>query len=480
MRTIQRHFGRPGAISARAFAGIRFVKPNFLTSRYSAIWFLVFFVTTESYGLRMSSWGGLGTASLGWFGALQLLLIVVSLATVRKGFNYLLGAYRSKLGLAVLILAAVMPIYALIVTLGRGKFGSVVGIWEIFRNLMFMKALLPYFLFAYLVSRPQGLKTALDMLALHSVIAALAIPLVIFLQIETAVVLISTSDDDITRLFRAIFPTALLVAAGWLLLWSRYLVQGGLITLAASMVCLFATVIQLHRSTIIAVVAVLVFLLVQTLRLRGFSQTNRKRTLAGIAASILITAGYYGFFRLPTTSEFLMSAVDELLSSSGNAGHRTLIITNSFNYVFSETLGLGLGLDWKRVEDLEHYLYAAFVAGPTFDSSYANVIIVFGVPGVLLFVWMLFNLFLIGNLQSCSQTKPEECEVAFFLRPFLLYCAILGLASDIVMVSPNAVTFALVIVIAVQLAKLQRRGGGRKRAAWDDDARLRILGLRPL
>jgi hypothetical protein len=399
----------------------------------------------------------LGTASIGWFGALQLLLILVSLATVPKGFNYLVGTYRSKFGLPVLILAVVMPIYALIVTLGRGMFGSVVGIGETVRNLMFMKALLPYFLFAYLVSRPQGLKTALDMLALHSVIAALAITLVIVLQIETAVVSISTSDDDITRLFRAIFPNALLVAAGWLLLWSRYLVQGGLITLAASMVCLFATVIQLHRSTIIAVAAVLVLLLVRTPRVRGFSQINRKCALAGIAASILITSSYYVLFRSPTTSEFLMSALDELLSSSGNAGHRMLIITNSFNYVLSETFGLGLGLDWKLVDDLEQYLFAAFVAGPSFDSSYANVIIVFGVPGVLLFIWMLFNLFLIGNLRFCSQAEPEECEAVFFLRPFLLYCTIVGLASDIVMVSSNAVTFALVIVIAVRLAKLQRR-----------------------
>lgn len=419
-----------------------------------SLWFLIFFITTEGFGFRMNSWGGLGAASLGFFGVLQFLLVALSLATVPAGLNYLLRNRRTGVGLAVLFVS-LSPVYLILVTLTRGAFGSEVGLGELVRNLLQLKSFLLIFLFAYLVSRRNGLETALEMLAFYAVVTALSTIAIVLLQLDTAVVA-TTVSDDLTRLFRAIFPGALLVAAGWLLLFSRYLAQGGMINLVASLVCLGSVAVQSHRSVVLAMSVTLLVLVVQLIVIRGFKSSTRKLALGGLITSIFVVAAYYVLFISDIAITFLSSALLEAALFTGNAGHRLLIVANSFRYVFSDTLGFGLGLDWEGIEDFGAYLFESFAAGPTFDSSYANIIIVFGLPGMILYTWLFARLFSLGNLRHYSRHDLTQWISGFFLRPLLVYCLVVGFGTDLVLIAAQSTTFTLVIVIAVRLNEMQR------------------------
>lgn len=417
-----------------------------------AIWFFLFFVTTEGYGLRMESWGGASAGlNIGWFTFLQLSLNLLALVMLPKGFKSLLNGYRIHIGKAVFILAFVTPFYLFLLTFIKGAFGESLQLNEIVQNIMSMKSMLLFFLFANLISQPNGMKIAWDMLAFNALVAALVIILIIGLQLETAVVSVSTSED-VTRFFRAIFPTSLLVASGWLLFWSRYLARGGVAPLLASMICLFSTVIQLHRNTLIAVFVVLLFVFARLLFVNLKIRFTQRLTLIVVVGTIFSVAAYYALEVSPFITMYALSAFDEFSSLSGNAGHRFLIIFNSFDFVLN-SFGLGQGFYWERVEDLGEYLNASFIAGPTFDSTYANIIIVYGIPGMLLFLWIAIESFKTGNPKQSFFVSLLDKEISIFIRPFLVFCLVVGLGTDLVLFSSNAVIFAIFLLIVVQLKK---------------------------
>ncbi len=309
------------------------------------------------------------------------------------------------------------------------------------------------FLFANLTTRPDGVKIALNMLALNALIAAITIIAIIGLQIETAVVTVSQSED-INRLFRAIFPNALLVAAGWLLFWSRYLTRGGGFLLLASLICLFSTVIQMHRSTLLTAFVVLLFLFARMHLVRLGLHSLQKLVLTVIAGVILFVTAYYVIFVSSTAFLVASSAFVELFSLSGNSGHRALLVSNSLDYVL-DSFGFGVGLHWERVNDFDNYLYRSFVAGPTLDSTYANIIIVYGIPGMLLFLWISREIFKAGSLERWISLQTLEKEVTFFVRPFLVYCLGLGLGTDVAILSANSVVFVLYLIIVSLLQQQQ-------------------------
>lgn len=430
--------------------------PRNSTALHYAIWFLVFFVTTEGYGLRMESWGGVGGVFVGWFGVLQILLALVALVMLPKGLNDIIRGLRNPIGTPLLILAVAMPIYLFLLTiLNSSFFDGDINFSKIINNILMVKPVLLLFLFANLTSRPEGLKMASDMLALNALVAALVIIAIIALQIETAVVSVLLSED-LSRSFRAIFPASLLVAAGWLLFWSRYLNRGGGFMILASMICLIATVMQMHRSTLFAVIVVFVFLLARLYFVRLGIHSFRKWLLIVLVCAILFAPTYYIIAISPTALLIATSAFDELFSLSGNSGHRALLVANSFAFIMAR-LGFGVGFDWERIEDFGYYLHTSFVAGPTLDSTYANIIIVYGIPGIILFLWLASEIFKAGTLKQSKLLRPLDKEITFFIRPFLIYCLFLGLGTDIVLISPSSAIFALFLLIVNRLQKHQSK-----------------------
>lgn len=420
------------------------------------LWFLIYFVSTEGFGMRLNSWGGLGAASLGWFGALQIVVAAISVAAIAPGLNYLVRNRKSGIG-AVVLSVGLLPIYMVCVTLVRGILGFNVGLQDIFSSLIQLKLFLLIYLFAYLISRKDGFINSLRTMAFYALVSSIIIIVIVTFGIKTDVSQISTSAD-VTRFYRVIFPGAFLVAMGWLIFFYRYLFFGGSGNIAASLVCLGATVVQLHRSTLVAVCATIFMFAYWFVTTHRLTTITRKLILIGLSGVVALGAAHYLSLRSKLGLEYLLASISEVLGLTSNSGHRVNIVANSWNYIFSDTFGLGLGLDWDRIYDLGTYLRDAFVAGPTYDSTYANIIIVLGLPGVAIFVWLFCRLAGLTRWKYMTREERPAQMYALFLRSFLVYSLVIGLGTDIVFLSSASATFVLILVSAVRFQELQSNG----------------------
>jgi hypothetical protein len=160
-----------------------------------------------------------------------------------------------------------------------------------------------------------------------------------------------------------------------------------------------------------------------------------------------------------SASGYVTQSIEEVVGLSGNSGHRFNVIANAWSFIFFDTFGFGLGLDWDRTDDFAIYLEQAFAAGPTFDSSYANVIILLGLPGIALYFWLFLQIAGLTGSSATANDEQIERVFAMFLQPFIVYSVIVGFGADIVIVSPATVPFLLVIVMAVRLQELRSNKG---------------------
>ena len=389
---------------------------------------------------------------------MQMLVAILSVAAIVPGMKYLFRNRKTPIGSAVLMIS-LLPPYIILMTIARGAFGADVGFGELFRNLLQLKFFLLIYLFAYLISRKYGFENALQAMAIYALVSAVSILLIIAFDLKTAVAVSKTSLTDATRLFRMTFPGALLVAMGWLLYFSRFVSRGGIVNGIASIVCLAATISQLHRSTLASIAITILFLAYWVLTSAKATTTKRRWVLGGVFGILVIGAILYFSFSSGLAVDYVKSSLMEVTNSSGNYNVRTNLLINSWNYVIFDTFGLGLGLDWDQYEDLATLLEKSFTAGPTFDSSFANVLIVFGLPGVGLYIWLLLQLAGLTRSRNMARDEPLVWAFALFLRTFLVYCVFIGFGYDFVVISSGTATFLFVIVAAVRLQEIRSSTG---------------------
>ncbi len=201
-------------------------------------------------------------------------------------------------------------------------------------------------------------------MSVYSLVTAIAAVIIVAFQLETAVTKVGTSTD-VTRLFRVIVPGGLLMAAGWLLFLSKYLIFGNKNNILLSFVCLGATAIQLHRSILMAVSVTLAVVLC---RLFLVSQlTVRRRWRVAVLFTALIAGGaYYVIENVPSAVDFVLTSLGEASGLSANSGHRYYLVVNSWNYALSDTFELGLGFDWEQSRGLRTLSRVCFQFGSNF------------------------------------------------------------------------------------------------------------------
>lgn len=416
------------------------------------LWFLIYFVFTEGFGFRTSGWGGLGTSSLGWFGAMQLLVAGVSVVAIVPGFSHLIRWRCTKVGTLV-VAVSLIPLYLGVTTVLRMAAGSGAAISDIVAALIQLKFFLLIFLFAVLLSKPNGLQESTAMMAVYALISAVGIIVIAVFRIQTDVAIVSMSFD-VTRAFRVIYPGALLVATGWILFFSQYLVSGKVTDLGASLVCLAATVMQLHRGTLIAVVATIALFLFWIV---GSSRVvTAKQTWKALSFFVVLGAGtVYFVLHSGMAQAYLQASGSEVVGVSADFLHRLLLVWNSWSYVVSHTFGLGIGFKWAHVEDQWTYLNTAFVAGPTLDSTYANIVILLGIPGIALFVFLYACLAGMSKILRAARNDPFARMFGLFIGAFAAFSSLLGLTTDFALVANSAAVFMLILVMASRMQYLQ-------------------------
>ena len=419
-------------------------------------WFLIFFICTEGFALRGDSWGGFGTPSIGFFGISQLLLWIVSLIAVLPGLGVLVRHSKSNGGKLALAFGLI-PLYMCIVSFLGLLWGSEISLAGLFSTFVEMKFFLMFYLFVYLFSRPNGIEEAIHALAFNSVVLALSSFLLLIFELETAVTIVKESTN-ITRLFRVIIPGSILLAAGGYLFFCRFIVSGGVYNILFSLICMTANVAQMHRGVLVATFFGILVLIKWNVFDSNLMQLKRKIFVICFWSIIIFSGAILSFSSAGLVSEYLSANTTEILEFSSNFGHRIFLMINSWNYVISDTFGLGVGMVWEHVDDFAAYIFSSFIAGPTNDSSYANIIIILGVPGMLLFAQIFYTLSVFFRSLRKNFRDPFLGQMGLFLGVFLIHILFVSATSEIIFISNSAVIFSIFIALSFSLRNRVNRG----------------------
>ena len=424
--------------------------------RIKFFWFLLYFISTEGFALRGDSWGGFGTPSIGLFGISQLLLWLVSLIAVLPGLGVLVHHSKSNGGKLALAFGLI-PLYMYIVSVLGLIWGSEISLAGLFSTFVELKFFLMFYLFVYLCSKPNGIEKALDGLAFSSVVLSLSFLVIVIFDVETAVTAVKESSD-ITRLFRVIVPGSLLMAIGGYLFFSRFIVSGGVYNILFSFICMMANVAQMHRGVLIATFVSTLVLIKWSVFESNLMPLKRKIFVVCFWGVIIFSGSILSFSSGGLVSEYLSANTTEILEFSSNFGHRIFLVVNSWNYVISDTFGFGVGFVWEHVDDLEVYLFNSFNAGPTNDSSYANIIIILGVPGIFLFAGIFYTLSVFFKSIRANSRDPFLRGMGVFFGVVLIYILLVSTSSDIIFISNSTVIFSIFIALSFSLRHRVGRG----------------------
>jgi hypothetical protein len=132
------------------------------------------------------------------------------------------------------------------------------------------------------------------------------------------------------------------------------------------------------------------------------------------------------------------------MNNTGSASGLNNLVLNSFNYVLNNYLLICVGLNWERLTNFLFYLKYSFIAGPTFDSGYANIIITYGIIGLVFYFYLIFNLLKILNSIKLSNNNFVLAKTLKYLLIFIIFNSI---GSDNFLIYNSALLFSFLISI---------------------------------
>ena len=412
------------------------------------IWFFLLFTSFNGFGLRTPSWGGVGNANLGWFGALQLLVLVTILIVPLR---FRLRTYfdtRNNMGLPlalVFLLLIIICIEGLLFVIFKPAFQAI----YMFENLAQLKYIVMYFIFVYLLSKPNGVDVALKSIMLSSIICSCIVFFIIIWGHKGTVIQVVRSNM-ITSQFRILLPTGMLITAGFFLFFTKLLYRKKLQYAIGSLFCAVPIVLQMHRGVLISFTIVLLFALckVYKFEIKKFIFFTFIAILTFGFAFVAMNQVGYGKKKLE--SNFIATS-KEIESGSGDFGVRLFLPYNSFIYTVENYGIFGVGLDWPKNFNFEKYYINRFWAGPTLDSGYNNIIIVYGLLGVFVYLFLFFRSF--SSIKKISNLKLND-EYKFlphFAQYTFMYLLLTSISSDNFLLYDSTFVFIFILALIYSL-----------------------------
>lgn len=390
---------------------------------YQIYLFLVLFAYTDGFGLRGDGmWGGLGNASLGPFGILQLLLFIISIyymmISLRPLFRHPTKVSNAtKWFLLLFVLIAVQLIIQ-----------SFFDVSKITKFSCFLKLKNWLLLFSIPVLYDKiSIERIVNVVKLSGVVSAAIVIIVLTFHIQGTAIDMKVGSS-VTHALRVMMPTGSLITLAFFLFISSFQRSKSLWDIAGVLLCFMGTFIQLHRST------TMTLLIVTALYFLFEFKFNILRTVlivAGgfVALTLLFNVVGYSFEMLGDV--FSTTRTNVSVGEDAGTSMRIGMMVNAMSYVTSNYLILGIGLDWIRIEDPDMYNYLQFAATPTLDNGYFNIIIVFGLLGLVIFLNMLLKLFLsaLRSKRRCDVNSPLSV-MATGVFYYFIYTIMASLGGD--------------------------------------------------
>ena len=271
-----------------------------------------------------------------------------------------------------------------------------------------------------------SLKELSNVIKVCGLMSSVIVLLVLLLNLQGTAIRVSIGGTA-THALRVTVPTASLITLSFYLYLSSYLRTKSLFDILGLLICFLGTFIQLHRSSTASLVLVTVIFLLMEFRF-NISKILLMAVGGVFVLSVVFNAVGYSFDMLLdvfTTSRDAISTGDDAGTSM-----RFGLISNGLKYVVSNYLIFGIGWDWIPITDTELYNEIQFAQTPTADNGYFNIIIVFGILGLVVFLIMLMRLFISAfKSKKCSLNEGYNIiSVGVFY--YLMYTILVSMGGD--------------------------------------------------
>jgi len=223
-------------------------------------------------------------------------------------------------------------------------------------------------------------------------------------------------------------------------------------------VLLAAFGLQLHRSALVALGIGTVFTIVSKVVRRRFSLKGI--VLFAVLLSMVLGGAIVAVrpLRLALGIE-VSSMMSDVSNPSGSLAFRFLLLQNAWRSSIAEnSVLMGRGFHWMPFEDFETYLKTGVVSGPQRDNAIANIVYVFGLVGLVVYVFVFFTVFRCGARSLRVGLDEHWDAVVTGTLAFNVTTLVLLFFSDPIMGTPD--TYVLVASWALLSVVLDLRGKG--------------------
>lgn len=411
------------------------VKRNGLNIRLIALW-LVVIISLDGLGLGMGK-DFLSIQFAGQHSIFQLIVLLIIVLSLFVNHDKIFCRENpltlpTFLVFSLFIISILTGIYEIL-------FKSTFNFADLIKNLITVHIYLYFFSIIFLIKNKYELKTFFNGLIVLSVISAIIIIIQVVFGVSTEGNTISYGTTGGFHEYRIYSTSAILVTFGFFLSLQGlfFSMNNKLKYILISIILALGILIQLHRSVIISF---LISLIVYIIFLPSLNLFKKVKFLPFLVL-LLLPFVYFLSFTTINFNYLIYSAIgstEEFSMNEGNLWLRLNTLINTISDVWRNYPLFGRGFNWEPLDFFSYMLYS-FAKTPTFDNSYANIILVFGFLGLVVYSFFCFRLFRLG-IQIIKQEKATYFEsITYSLLVMIFYMIITGITADHVIVSPDSI-----------------------------------------
>jgi len=395
-------------------------------------WVLFLFIFFDGFGLRKNQWDN---NYLGIYKILQKLFLFLSLFYFVFRFHLFFNKLNS-LSIAIKIYFLLLLII-LIQSIFQFIFNEHISIIYLFDNFLKLKYILLYFFVTTFIFYFDDCDSIVNAFIFSGFLSILSIVLVFFFNYKSDSINLSFTNQ-IDRQMRIIIPTSLILVFNLFYFLNLFFIRKKIYFLLLSFLFLLFTIVQLHRSVLFSISICFIIFIFNYYKSMTF---NFKLLLIFILLFFLI---YLNFSFDGILFNTFNSGFNDVINNTGTISGRNNLILNSLYYSFNNYLLLGVGLNWEKLTNFLFYLKYSFIAGPTFDSGYANIIITYGIIGLISYSFLFYSLFKSLNNIKISNKYFILAKTFKFLLIFIIFNSF---GSDNFLIYNSTLLFSFTIAI---------------------------------
>ncbi len=397
---------------------------------------IIFILIFSSYkGLGLIGTGGVGRGNFNLLSILQLISVII----LSLGFVYSLkekNFFSDKL-FKVFIVLIVYIFFELAFSLITLSVSNNYSLSNTLYNFTKIFDVLSIFV---IISRIKTKKEFYNFYRFISILAVISAVIVIIVFFVGDVGLFKKgSSIKIGSEFRFAIPSAYIIVTGYFFLLAKIL-HGRFkkIELFILPFLFLVVFMQMNRSTMVILTGLTILAIIFNTKfnIRFIVFISLFIILLGAVINVFLEKVGVSYKELQYIADYSFNGIKDY-NSNNTFIWRLEVLLNNLNYVSVKGHIFGIGFNWQYY-DFISYARNHFVMSPTNDNAFANIIIVLGIPGIIIYYLLIKNIF--GALKS----KDKQFDfITVGIKYSLVYLLLISFFSKGILIGTGGVMINL-------------------------------------